>query len=372
MTRPPHPTPTPFAAEDGGFHILAISGGGFRGLFAAQILAHLEEELGAPLAKKFDLIAGTSIGGILALAVAAEIPMSRVVALFTDHGEDIFAPTVFGLRRPRWLADRLNLGLWSSKYANKPLQQLLAAPELFGERTLGELAHRVLVPAVNVTKGGPCMFKTPHHVNWKSDWKHRLVDVALATSAAPTFFPIHEFNDVRYADGGLVANAPGLPALHEAVRFLDVPQSRVRLVAVGTAAPGVAFNAAHASDMGLLFGRATGEVAFWRRLWPVAGWGRRLFGLTIASQEQMSHQMLAHWLQEAYHHIDDPVPFEAAMNVGLDRAGRNAQKTLRGHAANAIQAQVTPTLLDLLRAHQPAPATFHYGPHQSPEIAACL
>ncbi|RWA51863.1 hypothetical protein AU476_20370 [Cupriavidus sp. UYMSc13B] len=164
--------------NDFGFHILAISGGGFRGLFAALILAHMEEELGAPLARKFDLIAGTSIGGILALAIAAEIPLSRLVALFTDHGHDIFAPTVFGMRRPRWLVDRLNWGVWSSKYTSAPLRQLLSAPDLFGDRTLGDLPHRVLVPAVNVTKGGPCMFKTPHHPNWKMDWKHRLVDVA--------------------------------------------------------------------------------------------------------------------------------------------------------------------------------------------------
>lgn len=70
------------------FQILAPSGGGFRGLYTAKILADLEEEIGSPVATKFDLIAGTSVGTILALAIAMEIPASKIVDLFAEHGRN--------------------------------------------------------------------------------------------------------------------------------------------------------------------------------------------------------------------------------------------------------------------------------------------
>ena len=73
------------------FQILALSGGGFRGLYTAQIVADLENEIKAPIASRFDLISGTSIGGILALALAMEIPAQAMVEIFTEHGEDIFS-----------------------------------------------------------------------------------------------------------------------------------------------------------------------------------------------------------------------------------------------------------------------------------------
>src|ERR1700722_19795882 len=75
---------------DGRFQILALSGGGFRGLYTAKIVADLEQQIGAPFASRFDLIAGTSVGGVLALALAMEVPASRIVDLFTRHGPEIF------------------------------------------------------------------------------------------------------------------------------------------------------------------------------------------------------------------------------------------------------------------------------------------
>src|SRR5690625_3930592 len=75
---------------DAPFRILSLSGGGYRGLFTARILADLEERIRAPIATRFDLIAGTSIGGILALALALEVPAKQMVALFEERGDEIF------------------------------------------------------------------------------------------------------------------------------------------------------------------------------------------------------------------------------------------------------------------------------------------
>lgn len=76
------------------FQILSLSGGGFLGLYTASVLADLEERIGAPLASRFDLIAGTSVGGIIALGIANEIPAATIKKLFEDRGSSIFSDRV--------------------------------------------------------------------------------------------------------------------------------------------------------------------------------------------------------------------------------------------------------------------------------------
>ena len=71
--------------------VLSLAGGGFLGLYTAVVLEGLEARVGMPLGRRFDLIAGTSIGGLLALALAYEVPMSRLVRLFVDHGPEVFS-----------------------------------------------------------------------------------------------------------------------------------------------------------------------------------------------------------------------------------------------------------------------------------------
>ena len=101
------------------FQVLSLAGGGYRGLYTAQIVADLEERLGAPIATRFDLIAGTSVGGILALALALEIPASRIVELFAAKGDSIFSK-------------RLNLfRVLRSRFSAAKLQRLLAAEYVF-------------------------------------------------------------------------------------------------------------------------------------------------------------------------------------------------------------------------------------------------
>ncbi|HEY0916938.1 MAG TPA: CBASS cGAMP-activated phospholipase, partial [Solimonas sp.] len=183
------------APVDGGseatpeFHILALSGGGYRGLYSARILADIEQHIGASVATRFDLLAGTSIGGILAMALALEVPAERMVTLFERHGDAIF-------RKRRSL-----FGLWRSPYTQQALADLLRQDELFGQRTLDHVRHPVIVPAINYSTGRPVVFKTPHHSNFFRDCHHQLVDIAMATSAAPGYFPRHVFNDNQYVDG---------------------------------------------------------------------------------------------------------------------------------------------------------------------------
>ena len=169
----------------GKFHILALSGGGYKGLYTAKMLANLENKVFfCPVAQKFDLIAGTSIGGILAIALALEIPAAEMVEFFIKNAKQIFSPQKASIK-----------GLCKSKYSHTRLKCVLE--EMFGEKTVGDLKHRVVIPTINFSKGEPQVIKTRHYEKFYSDQYQKLVNVALMTSAAPIFFPIYstEYGD---------------------------------------------------------------------------------------------------------------------------------------------------------------------------------
>ena len=188
--------------ESPDFHVLALSGGGYRSLYTATVLAELEATMGRPIASHFDLICGTSAGGLLALGLAANIPAPELKALFENQGSQIFGKRSWARRA---------LGFWwQAKHASNGLREVLT--ERFGEMTVGNLKHRVLVPAVNYTTGRGQFFKTPHHHSFELDHRMRVVDVAMATAAAPVYFPLARNDRGVFADGGLVGNAPGLAA----------------------------------------------------------------------------------------------------------------------------------------------------------------
>lgn len=324
------------------FQILALSGGGYRGLFTARILADLEQHIGAPIATRFDLIAGTSIGGILALAVALEIPAEKMVRLFEDHGGEIF--------RRRFSL----MGFWRAPYSQDALARLLLSDELFGERALETCKHPVLVPAINYTTGRPVLFKTPHHPDFSRDYQHRLVDVALATSAAPGYFPRHVFNQCQYVDGGLFANAPGLLALHEAQHFFGRSREQVHVAAIGTMSSTFTVDPRRNRNGGTLD---------WGG-WNPAATPRRLFGVAISTQESLVDNLLRHQLVTGqYHHIDEALTDERACAVALDKTDKAAREVLLGSAGERAKWCLgNPAFRQLLQ-HHPAPSTFHYGVH---------
>ena len=128
------------------FHILSLSGGGFLGLYTASVLAGIEDGAGAPLARRFDLLAGTSVGGIIALGLAAEVPITKIKSAFERNGTRIFserpAPTTW------WGTARDLLRFVAKpKYQADALRQTIV--EIVGEGTrIGDLKHPVIVPAV--------------------------------------------------------------------------------------------------------------------------------------------------------------------------------------------------------------------------------
>jgi predicted acylesterase/phospholipase RssA len=76
------------------FQILSLSGGGYLGLYTISILADIEDLIGAPLGTRFDLIAGTSVGGIIAIGIANEIPAARIKQAFERTGRKFSQPDI--------------------------------------------------------------------------------------------------------------------------------------------------------------------------------------------------------------------------------------------------------------------------------------
>lgn len=292
------------------FQVLALSGGGYRGLYTARILAELETHFRSPAATHFELLSGTSIGGILALALAFEIPASKVVDLFEQHGPEIFKRRVSVL------------GYFRSNYSSDKLRELLEQPDLFGDRRLRDCLHPLIVPAINFTTGKPVLFKTDHHINFRQDLNLRAVDVALATSAAPTYFPRHIFESSQYVDGGLFANAPGLLALHEAEFFFRRRVDDIHVMAVGT------MSAKYTVDPRK---DRRGGMTSWGG-WNPGNTPKQLFGLAISTQETLVDSMLRQRLGGRYCHVDDDLKDEQARAVGLDTTTAAATEVLIGSA----------------------------------------
>lgn len=313
------------------FQALALTGGGYRGLFTARALQEIEDHIGEPIGRKFDLTYGTSIGGIIALAVAFEVPMSKVVMTFVEHGEAIF-PRKQG--RIASLFDKCE-SLCRPKYKSEVLRNVIEKL-IDKDATLNDAVHPCAIPAVNVTTGAIQVFKTRHKAEWNRDWKFKAIDVALATSAAPTFFELAEVDGHHFADGGLFANAPDLLALHEAEHFFNVPNSAFRLLSVGTMTKtySISFKA----------GRQFGILEWMKN--------ERLFSTIIAAQQQLADQLLKHKLAERYLRLDEPLGLELAGDVGLDIANKHATQTLLARGSKSASDILATTLMPFLD-HEP-------------------
>lgn len=205
------------------FQILALDGGGLRGMFSAAVLARLEDDLDIRITDHFDLIAGTSTGGIIALGLGLGLSPRAILEFYTKHGPRIFRDRS-RLRGVRQLA--------KAKYPAEPLR--LALEEVFGDRTFGESTKRPLITSYNLGAEDVYLFRTPHLPTLRRDWRERAVTVAMATTAAPTYLPGLSLDGARLVDGGLWANNPAMVALTEAVGPLRIPLHAIRVFSVGT------------------------------------------------------------------------------------------------------------------------------------------
>lgn len=211
------------------FQILSLDGGGLLGIFTAALLAGLEDDLGHRVIDHFDLVVGTSTGGIIAIALGNDMRPEEIVNMYIAEREVIFPGphrlrSVSGLVRPKYRADGLREVLRKK----------------FGDGVLGQSNIPLVIPSYDIGENQVYLFKTPHNERLKRDWKVPFWQVAMATSAAPTFFPPFCLprDHVRLVDGGIWANNPAMIGVVEAISMFNQPLHTIRILSLGTTADG--------------------------------------------------------------------------------------------------------------------------------------
>lgn len=293
---------------DGRFQILALSGGGYRGLFTASILAQLEAEAGCPLRDRFDVITGTSIGSILAGALAVGVPAADCLDGMLRHGELIFPTT----GRVGKAAREAKKAFIEAPYKTKPLEAALS--DILKEQCaaqLHEIEQGLTIPCVSHTRANVKVLRSKG-VAGSDASKVSLADAMLASAAAPTYFPSRKLLTEVVVDGGLVANAPEMIAVTDAVKLRGVRLSDIHVLSVGTASTSLARPPEEAPAA------------------SIAGWmaARQLFQVTMQAQESLAQSQCKMLIGGRYLRLDaEPAPEQAEV-LGLDKADEKATETL--------------------------------------------
>lgn len=220
------------AGSDTRYRVLSLDGGGIRGLLTSTLIERLESARPGLLGG-VDLLAGTSTGAILALALAAGLKPEAISDLYRTRGGEVFADSLWDLTD----IDRLV----RADYRGKPLRRVLA--DYFGDMRMGELGKKVVVATFDLDSGGVThegvrSWKAKFFHNFEEPGSHDLdelvADVAMRSCAAPTYFPIYQ----GFVDGGVVANNPSACALAQALHAETGGQrvADVTLLSVGTGA----------------------------------------------------------------------------------------------------------------------------------------
>ena len=219
--------------------VLSIDGGGIRGIIPARLLREIETRMGRPIPELFDIVAGTSTGGILALGLTLPKAGTTTPAwdaaaleeLYVEHGAKIFANSL--LRKVETVG-----GLVEERYDIDELERLLR--QYFGEAMLSSALTEVVVPSYDLTAPGPFFFKRSYARDQTHTWDIETWKAARATSAAPTYFdpmnlpPFEDEGEHALVDGGVFANNPTACAYAEALNLygrgsdVDDPLARHR------------------------------------------------------------------------------------------------------------------------------------------------
>lgn len=222
------------------YSILTLDGGGIRGVIPARAVHELETRLGRPASELFDMVSGTSTGGLIALGLAVPgqggapaYRASDLLSLYVDHGRELF-PHSF-LR-----TIESGAGLLHDRYPAGPLEALVR--NRFGERMLSEAIVEVVVPSYDLARPGPFFFKRRYAASDPA-LDIKMWQTARATSAAPTFFePLvlpafpGEASDHILVDGGTYANNPAVAAYAEGIQLWG-PEAEIHVISIGTGAP---------------------------------------------------------------------------------------------------------------------------------------
>jgi patatin-like phospholipase/acyl hydrolase len=197
-------------------NILSIDGGGIRGVIPAKLLKHIEEQLGDDISKHFDIIAGTSTGGLLALGLSTpnkkNEPMykaNELLNLYKTRGKDIFFKDFkYKLKS--------GFGLWGAQFSSKGMKTV--SNEYFKDTKMSQCLTNTLITSYGIKSDHPVYFTNFKALTRPDYWEYNIKDIARATGAAPTFFnPVSVVNKKMQKhiliDGGIVRNNPTAAAI---------------------------------------------------------------------------------------------------------------------------------------------------------------
>lgn len=216
--------------------VLSIDGGGIRGIIPALLLAEIEKRTGKPISQLFDLISGTSTGGIIALGLTvpntngdAKYTATDIVTFYETRINKIFGRSLF--RKIFFLIDYIR-----PKYSAREFEENVQS--LVKEVKLSDALTEVLIPTYEIERRETLFFKSSKVKNNTQD-DYYMKDVARATSAAPTYFPPAKISSTNSdqtlycVDGGTFANDPAMCAYAEAKNMHPEMESII-LVSLGT------------------------------------------------------------------------------------------------------------------------------------------
>ena len=297
------------------YRILSIDGGGVRGLLVTVLLQQLDQRLPG-WRDRADLLAGTSTGGIIALGLAKGLSPTDLRTLYYDKSPRIFGDSL--------LDDIRDLGrVVGAEFSNRELRKELEA--VFAATRLQDLGKRVLISSFDLDNEDP----DPNQRTWKPKFFHnfpgtdtdgslKVADVALYTSAAPTYFPSVD----GYVDGGVAANNPSMAALAQSLdRRARIPQrpsiDEISLLSMGT-------------------GRSLSRITGKRHDWGYAQWAKPLLRLMFDAVSGIPDYQCRQILGDRYHRMD--YTFKPGQEIDL--AEHAARDRLVKIAAEEMKADV--------------------------------
>ena len=303
------------------FYILSIDGGGFKGVYSAYILKEMEEKLGVHWENHFDMFAGTSTGSILAGGLACGISAKELHTLYVKHGYDIFTKkwhskiNIFGLNKAL-----------ASSYSRTPLKNILQ--KTFKNKRLGQIKKPLIIPTVDLTKGGVFLRKSSYDSEFTRDKEVLVSDAILSSCAAPTFFDPHESAPYLHADGGLWANNPSLVAAIDAKRRLGINLEDMRILSIGTGTSKIAYPFNHTSTVN----KIKNKICGWGL---VTKWGiEKFIGTIMNLQSESAHNMLRLLFQSDNKEPEQLLRINFSRDTALPMDEPNLLKDLNAQADN--------------------------------------
>ncbi|PXX30398.1 CBASS cGAMP-activated phospholipase [Arenibacter sp. ARW7G5Y1] len=309
------------------FKILSIDGGGMKGVFPAKFLTSIEEEIGeGQIHKHFDLICGTSTGGIIALALSLGIPAKEILNLYQKNANTIFGKKRYNLFKKPF-------------YCNKPLEKLIR--DIFKKYHSMDTDPRiddiketkVLIPTYSLIDGATQVLKTPHATDLIIDKHIPIYMAAMATSAAPTYFNAYSNTFKRIdsntlesfsnkVDGGVYANNPSMLGIIEARTRFEKELADIELLSLGT-------------------GQYKYSETRNKKLWSVTYWlsKKRILELFMQGQSQLAHNSISvlKKFNEGFLYKRIDLDFDQNFNVAMDETCPNKLNKLAEKASRIFQ-----------------------------------